>query len=372
MTATPAEATKNGGAWDGFKGGLWRDTIDVRDFIQRNYTPVRGRRDFLAGPTQRTSRALADAGRDVPGGARKGIYDVDADTPSASSRTRPATSTRTTRSSSACRPTRRSSARSCPTAAGGWSRTRSKPTATSPTRRSRKSSPSTARPTTTGVFDAYTAGHPRRPQLAHHHRPAGRLRPRPHHRRLPPGRAVRRGPAHRRQAGRTGRAGRAALATEDVIRDREELAEQIRALQELKADGRRATASTSPGPAADRPGSRAVAVLRLPRRGEGAERRGDVARPHRRPSSTSTSSATSRPACSPRSRRRRSSTTSSSSCASCASCARPNTTSCSPATRPGSPSRSAAWARTAARWSPRPASACCRPCTTWARRPSRT
>ena len=39
-----------------------------------------------------------------------------------------------------------------------------------------------------GVFDAYTAGHPRLPQLAHPHRPAGCLRPRPHHRRLPAGR----------------------------------------------------------------------------------------------------------------------------------------------------------------------------------------
>ena len=47
------------------------------------------------------------------------------------------------------------------------------------------------------------------------------------------------------------------------------------------------------GPAAHRPRGGAVALLRLPGRGEGAERRGDVARPHARPSSTSTSSATS-------------------------------------------------------------------------------
>lgn len=45
---------------------------------------------------------------------------------------------------------------------------------------------------------------------------------------------------------------------------------------------------------------------------------------------------------------------------------------CSPATRPGSPRPSAAWARTAARSSRRTRSASCRPCTTWARRPSRT
>ena len=65
-----------------------------------------------------------------------------------------------------------------------------------------------------------------------------------------------------------------------------------------------------------------MALLRVPGRGEGAERRRHVARAGRRRSSTSTSSAISRRACSPRSRRRRSSTTSSSSCASSGSCAR--------------------------------------------------
>ena len=82
-----------------------------------------------------------------------------------------------------------------------------------------------------------------------------------------------------------------------------------------------------------------MALLRLPRRGEGAERRGDVAGPHldlprRLPAARPRGRAAS-----PRSRRRRSSTTSSSSCASCGSCARPSTTSCSRATRRGSPSR---------------------------------
>ena len=45
-----------------------------------------------------------------------------------------------------------------------------------------------------GVFDAYTPADARRPQGRHHHRSARRLRPRPHHRRLPPGGAVRRRP----------------------------------------------------------------------------------------------------------------------------------------------------------------------------------
>ena len=51
MTATPAETTATERAWKGFKGGLWRDAIDVRDFIQQNYTPYEGDDSFLAGPT---------------------------------------------------------------------------------------------------------------------------------------------------------------------------------------------------------------------------------------------------------------------------------------------------------------------------------
>ena len=35
--------------WEGFVPGVWQDTIDVRDFIQRNYTPYEGDGAFLAG-----------------------------------------------------------------------------------------------------------------------------------------------------------------------------------------------------------------------------------------------------------------------------------------------------------------------------------
>ncbi|MFD0332115.1 hypothetical protein ACFQZC_37840 [Streptacidiphilus monticola] len=40
MTIERTETTGRS-AWTGFKGGLWRDTVDVRDFIQHNYTPTR-------------------------------------------------------------------------------------------------------------------------------------------------------------------------------------------------------------------------------------------------------------------------------------------------------------------------------------------
>jgi len=38
-------------AWEGFIPGNWTENIDVRDFIQKNYTPYEGDASFLAGPT---------------------------------------------------------------------------------------------------------------------------------------------------------------------------------------------------------------------------------------------------------------------------------------------------------------------------------
>ena len=42
-------------AWRGFRGDAWREQIDVRQFIQDNYTPYSGDAAFLAGPTPRTT-----------------------------------------------------------------------------------------------------------------------------------------------------------------------------------------------------------------------------------------------------------------------------------------------------------------------------
>jgi formate C-acetyltransferase len=47
------------GAWHGFKPGHWQSRVNVRDFIQRNYTPYEGDAAFLAKATPRT-RALWD------------------------------------------------------------------------------------------------------------------------------------------------------------------------------------------------------------------------------------------------------------------------------------------------------------------------
>lgn len=41
--------------WDGFSGTKWKEVIDVRDFIQHNYTPYDGDESFLEGPTDATN-----------------------------------------------------------------------------------------------------------------------------------------------------------------------------------------------------------------------------------------------------------------------------------------------------------------------------
>ncbi len=43
-------------AWHGFKGTSWKEKVDVRDFIQENYTPYLGDDSFLADPTERTQQ----------------------------------------------------------------------------------------------------------------------------------------------------------------------------------------------------------------------------------------------------------------------------------------------------------------------------
>ena len=43
-------------AWNGFKGKLWRDEVNVRDFIQNNYTPYEGDSSFLEAPTEATAK----------------------------------------------------------------------------------------------------------------------------------------------------------------------------------------------------------------------------------------------------------------------------------------------------------------------------
>ncbi|MFC1403501.1 MULTISPECIES: formate C-acetyltransferase [Streptacidiphilus] len=82
MTTASTVSTPLDAAWKGFRGGLWRDSVDVRDFIQQNYTPYQGDAAFLAGPTERTSSVWKKITDLFPEERRKGVLDVDAATPS--------------------------------------------------------------------------------------------------------------------------------------------------------------------------------------------------------------------------------------------------------------------------------------------------
>ena len=77
-------------AWKGFTGRLWKEEVNVRDFIQENYTPYNGDQSFLAGPTDATNKLFAElqklqkaehdkvsVGKD--GKKRTGVLDMDTD-----------------------------------------------------------------------------------------------------------------------------------------------------------------------------------------------------------------------------------------------------------------------------------------------------
>ena len=67
--------------WAGFVAGTWQDEINVRDFIQTNYTEYTGDHRFLAGATERTSK-LMDKVQALFAQERKngGVLDIDTDT----------------------------------------------------------------------------------------------------------------------------------------------------------------------------------------------------------------------------------------------------------------------------------------------------
>lgn len=68
--------------WDGFERGAWTEHIDVRDFIQRNYTPYEGDASFLSGPTDKTLRLWDTLEKNyLSEERRKRVLDVDTDTP---------------------------------------------------------------------------------------------------------------------------------------------------------------------------------------------------------------------------------------------------------------------------------------------------
>ena len=68
--------------WNGFTTGDWTKEIDVRDFIQHNYTPYEGDDTFLAGPTARTTALWDQVMKLMKEELEKGILDVETKIPS--------------------------------------------------------------------------------------------------------------------------------------------------------------------------------------------------------------------------------------------------------------------------------------------------
>jgi formate C-acetyltransferase len=67
---------KQAGPWEGFKGGLWQKEINVRDFIQQNYEPYEGDGAFLAPATARTKKLWDRLGKLFVEERKKGVLDI--------------------------------------------------------------------------------------------------------------------------------------------------------------------------------------------------------------------------------------------------------------------------------------------------------
>jgi hypothetical protein len=127
-------------AWDGFSGGLWQSEVNVRDFIQVNYTPYDGDESFLKPATARTQKVWKKLTDLFIEERKKGVLDVS-QIPSSITAHAPGYIDKDNEVIVGLQTDR--------TAASGSSRTRSRPTGTSPTRTSSRRSRSTARRTTT-------------------------------------------------------------------------------------------------------------------------------------------------------------------------------------------------------------------------------
>src|SRR3954463_10846191 len=69
----PAEQTS---AWSGFTEGLWQKEINVRDFIQQNYTPYDGDETFLADATERTKNIWKQLNELFIEERKKGVLEI--------------------------------------------------------------------------------------------------------------------------------------------------------------------------------------------------------------------------------------------------------------------------------------------------------
>jgi formate C-acetyltransferase len=69
--------------WSDFKGNLWKKEINVRDFIQNNYTPYTGDESFLVGATENTKAVWSKLTEMFKEEIAKGVYDAETRYPQA-------------------------------------------------------------------------------------------------------------------------------------------------------------------------------------------------------------------------------------------------------------------------------------------------
>jgi formate C-acetyltransferase len=81
-SAALKKEAKDESCWRGFRPGDWSTSIDVRDFIVRNVTPYAGDEKFLAGPSKRTKAVWAKLQPYFQEERKKGVLAVDAKSPS--------------------------------------------------------------------------------------------------------------------------------------------------------------------------------------------------------------------------------------------------------------------------------------------------
>ena len=195
----------NCNAWKGFRTGEWRHLVNVRNFIQKNYTPYTGDEGFLAPISSKTAKVWEKAEELILEEIKKGIIDVETDVVSGIDNFAPGYIDKDNEVIVGLQtdaPLKR-----IVNLYGGMRMATSAleqygyqldPEVEKHFRLYRKTH-------NEGVFDAY----PERTRLARHagpaHRPARRLRPGPHHRRLPPGAPVRHRLPHRGEAEGPGR-----------------------------------------------------------------------------------------------------------------------------------------------------------------------
>ncbi|MDH8701361.1 formate C-acetyltransferase [Dysgonomonadaceae bacterium PH5-43] len=67
--------------WKDFKGEVWKKEINVRDFIQSNYTPYDGDDSFLVGPTEKTTKVWNKLTEMFATEREKGVYDAETKMP---------------------------------------------------------------------------------------------------------------------------------------------------------------------------------------------------------------------------------------------------------------------------------------------------